>query len=232
MAVYCGLFSVIARNASLDECFLGGVRAFQEICPNLTFCTDGHICRLGFMALDDARGFVSWVTQSGLVKDGYKLDLVIVSPAVGILPAPDWLRFGNIQGYTAAWLEEKEPGNLFISQGDLELHSSPKPVLLSAHELQESYDFVGTKNSVEEYATRKPGNQPMWVGPDTRIKKEPCSHLTWNNRRATHESCIPQNRGGGSSGNDLAPHETALEFTFPASSCQPSCARSWVCPFA
>ncbi len=115
------------------------------------------------MALDDARGFVSWVTQSGLVKDGYKLDLVIVSPAVGILPAPDWLRFGNIQGYTAAWLEEKEPGNLFISQGDLELHSSPKPVLLSAHELQESYDFVGTKNSVEEYRHKKTG-QPTYVG--------------------------------------------------------------------
>ena len=161
MPVCCEGFSVIVRNAVVEECLLGGVPAYQELCPNATFCTDGFISRIGFCNLNDARGFISWMAESGLVKEGSTIDFTVVHPSVGFLPRPDWLVFGTYRGIPIAWLTGTEGTHLFIPQ--VELESKAQLRLVSIEELKRSYQFVGTRGNVEDYVHKVTG-QHFYVG--------------------------------------------------------------------
>lgn len=164
MAVCCQAYSVIVRNAALEERLLGGLRAFQELCPNLTFCTDGYISRIGFLHVDDAKGFVSWLAESGLVKEGLPIDFAIVSPALGNLSGPDWLVFGVFQGNPIGWLAGTERANLFIPT--LEFEQKSKLEAISIKDLKQLYDFVGVQENVEDYVHKMTGHH-LYIGRTT-----------------------------------------------------------------
>ena len=159
MGVSCRGYSVIVRNTVVDVGLVGGVDTYKRLCPNRTFCTDGFICRVGFMNLNDAKSFVSEVTNSALLERGSIGDFAIVDPELGILPRPDWLVFGKYQGVPTACLAGTEHVNLFIPESELD----SKMEAISFKDLRESYDFVEAKDNVEHYVHKVTGRH-MYIG--------------------------------------------------------------------
>jgi hypothetical protein len=132
---------------------VGGVRAYKELCPNSTFSTDGFICRIGFMDLNDAKNFVCRVAESGLLKTPTHDDFVIVDAAPGFLPRPDWLVFGNYRGMPIVCLEGNESANLFVPECEMD----SKQEVISLRELRESYDLVETRENIAHYVHKVTG---------------------------------------------------------------------------
>jgi hypothetical protein len=159
MGVSCRGYSVIVRNSVVENGLVGGVDTYKRLCPNRTFCTDGFICRVGFMHLNDAKSFVSEVTNTALFNRGSVEDFAIVDPGLGILPWPDWLVFGDYQGIPIARLVGTEHVNLFIPESELD----SKMEAISFKDLRESYDFVEAQDNVEHYVHKVTGKH-LYIG--------------------------------------------------------------------
>ena len=106
---------MVARNATVETKFPGGLAAYERECPNGTFCSDGKICRVAFMVEADAREFAAWLERSGLSGPaaGEASDIALVDGHVNCLEPCDWLEvdlrtfadaYGRQQGVTLAWL--------------------------------------------------------------------------------------------------------------------------------
>jgi hypothetical protein len=65
MAVSAVATSVIVRNATVKLRLPDGMPALAHLCPNQTLCTDGTICRVGFMVQSDAQTFVNHLRAAG-----------------------------------------------------------------------------------------------------------------------------------------------------------------------
>lgn len=159
MGVSCRGYSVIVRNAVVADGLVGGVDTYKRLCPNRSFCTDGFICRVGFMTLNDAKSFVSEVTNSALFKRGSIEDFAIVDPGLGILPWPDWLVSGKSQGVPIACLVGTEHVHHFIPESELD----SKMEAISFNDLRESYEFVEAQDNVEHYVHKVTGRH-MYIG--------------------------------------------------------------------
>ena len=159
MGVCCRGYSVIVRNRAVENGLIGGLDAYKQLCPNSTFCSDGLICRVGFMNLDDAKSFLSQLMESGLLKSGSVEDFTIVDQGLGILPWPDWLVFGHYEKVPIACLVGTEHVDLFMPQSELD----SKMETISFKDLREMYDFVETKNNVEHYVHKVSGS-PLFIG--------------------------------------------------------------------
>ena len=53
--------NVLIRNATVEQRFPGGMQEYERHCPNVTFCTDGQICRVGFMTEADAVSYIDYL---------------------------------------------------------------------------------------------------------------------------------------------------------------------------
>ena len=58
MPVLCEALSVVVRIDSIKKYLQGGVRNFSKKVPNNTFCADGELARVGFMAPDPTMDFI------------------------------------------------------------------------------------------------------------------------------------------------------------------------------
>jgi hypothetical protein len=130
MAVHAAGFSVVIRNSAIEQWFPGGLRAFQDACPNKTLCSDGLLTRVGFMVLDDANFFRLRLVAHGLAKlrDDAEGEIALVRQDRGCLSSCDWLRVERIEGRTVAWLRGRERGDIASSPfetGDLRLLAAP-----------------------------------------------------------------------------------------------------------
>jgi hypothetical protein len=111
------------------------------------------------MNLNDAKSFVSEVTNSSLFKRASMEDFAIVDPGLGILPWPDWLVSSKYQGVPIACLAGTEHVNLFIPESELD----SKMEAISLEDLRESYDFVEAQDNVEHYVHKVTGRH-MYIG--------------------------------------------------------------------
>lgn len=93
MAVHAAGFSVVIRNSAIEQQFPGGLRAFEDACPNQTLCSDGFLTRVGFMALDDANFFRLRLVAQELAKlrDDGEGEIALVQQDRGCLSSCDWL---------------------------------------------------------------------------------------------------------------------------------------------
>jgi hypothetical protein len=60
--------NVVIRNVTVDVRFPGGMREYARSCPNGTFCTDGEICRVGFMTTADAVSYVDTLEDHAFLR--------------------------------------------------------------------------------------------------------------------------------------------------------------------
>ena len=60
--------NVLIRNATVELRLPGGMQEYERHCPNGTFCTDGHICRVGFMVIADAVSYIDYLESLGFAR--------------------------------------------------------------------------------------------------------------------------------------------------------------------
>ncbi len=120
MAVPVEGFSVLIRNETLESRHPGGVSGYVEACPNQTFCTDGLVCRVGFMNALDLGNFLAELESLGLstMADDPDRDVAVVCQEDGLDDPCDWLQLGrHSSGVIAAWLTGEEPGEIIGPDG-------------------------------------------------------------------------------------------------------------------
>jgi hypothetical protein len=102
MAVLAECYSVVVRVTTLNRAYPGGVEAYEVNCPNRTFCSDGEVCRVGFMAWADTEAFLQSLQRFNITAEAG--DVAIIREDKGLLQASAWLEFHRIDGTPMGWL--------------------------------------------------------------------------------------------------------------------------------
>jgi hypothetical protein len=166
MSVSAAVFSVVIRNSTLESRYPGGVEAYREACPNGTFCTDGRITRIGFMAPEDAHAFISGLTPTGLVpmRDGVAADIALADGAGGFVYPCDWLDAALHKDRPIVWLAGEEPDPLYVPAVEW---GSEKPLRwVSREDFHKFFEFVRAEQNVEAYRDRRTG-EVLYIGRPT-----------------------------------------------------------------
>ena len=96
MAVLAEMYSVVVRVQTLNRRYPGGVDAYEANCPNSSFCSDGEVCRIGFMPWADVQSCLESLKRFDItIKSG---EVAIVREDKGVLLASDWLEFHCVDG--------------------------------------------------------------------------------------------------------------------------------------
>ncbi|MGJ5044079.1 MULTISPECIES: hypothetical protein [unclassified Bradyrhizobium] len=99
MAVLIEAISVVVKLASLFERAPTGWDGFKASLPNATLCSDNELARVGFMAAEDVRTFVEFLTAShGLIhtSNGEAVDIVVVDQLAGPRSSCSWIEYGHV----------------------------------------------------------------------------------------------------------------------------------------
>lgn len=98
MAVLVEALSVVIRRDSLEVKFLGGIKGFQKIVPNQTFCADDELVRVGFMTPQDVGEFIELLEKAGLefIQNDKAIDIAVVDQMKGPTTKVDWLEFARL----------------------------------------------------------------------------------------------------------------------------------------
>jgi hypothetical protein len=160
MSVLVEAISVLVTSSTLAAKYPGGVEQYELDAPNDTYCSDGHLTRVGFMAPLDVKAFVNKLRELGLAfHDGRQfVDIAVVDQHQGPTSLCPWLECGrHPKWFALAWLRGMSPSPMaaprdwtvdqsaqlhFVSQEDA--HSSILPLLRD-----------GMVDSVLDYATGK-----------------------------------------------------------------------------
>jgi hypothetical protein len=161
MAIPVEGYSVVVRNMTLATKYPGGVEAYERDAPNQTFCTDGSLCRIGFMMLSDAERFVADLAGKGLMPflDGSAEDVALVGKMAGSKPCK-WITVGQFRSVPIAWLAGMNAGDLFAPAG-----WTPEKAVqpMSSAEAKSRLEFVRRQDSVDVYRDKTTG-QEYYVG--------------------------------------------------------------------
>jgi len=120
MGVLVEALSVLVPVSLLEEKYPGGVEGYRLHAPNGTFCTDGHLTRIGFMAPPDVKDFIGSLEALGLVfHDGKQfVDVAIVDQNQGPTSPCSWLQAArNPRGFGVAWLKGTSPSPMAAPPG-------------------------------------------------------------------------------------------------------------------
>jgi hypothetical protein len=179
MAVIIECDNVLIRNSTVEQRFPGGMKAYERSCPNGSFCTDGQICRVGFMAEADARSYIDHLESVGLVgpTDEGSPEIAVISQQDGFIFPCDWLELGWLdlggeEWSQAAWLlgtplkEVVAPGNW-----------KPGMVRWAGKEELSELEFLGTKENTDLYRDASTGQvlytgRTQSVAPPAHISRE------------------------------------------------------------
>jgi hypothetical protein len=143
VAVLVEAINVIVRNETIEDRYLGGMVQFGRERPNDTFCSDGLLTRLGFMAPPDVKAFVDRLQESGfeLVSDGRFVDIAIVDQHRGATAECEWLGYGrHVRGFSYVFLAGTDPNGLVAVPNGWSLDSS----------LTKHHEFVSNENMASE----------------------------------------------------------------------------------
>ena len=163
MALVIESFCVVLRCEALETRWPGGLRGFESCRPNNTFCTDGVLCRVSFMAADDARAFVARLADHGIEvpSDTRASDATIFDDRRGSwFPAP-WLASGQrpfrSDGETtevlAVWLRGSEPGPVQAPPGFV----PGQVAFIGTDELHAEHELVSSSQGIETWRHKRSG---------------------------------------------------------------------------
>lgn len=117
VAVLCEAISIIVRVDALHERFPGGLQGYAAAVPNRTFCCDGSVARIGFMAPADAARWIDLIAAQGLTIGTPQADVAVVDQVAGITSPCDWLSSASDGSVRIAWLTGQEPSQTFVPPG-------------------------------------------------------------------------------------------------------------------
>jgi hypothetical protein len=114
MAVLVEGISVVVRSDAIQSKIAGGLERFRQLIPNSTYCDDGELARVGFLAPADVQTFIEELVDAGLafMEDGRCVDIAVCDQQRGPTADCDWLEFTHLSmeggKVGAAWLYEGE----------------------------------------------------------------------------------------------------------------------------
>jgi Tetratricopeptide repeat len=157
MAIVIEAFSVVVRNSTLAAKYPGGVVGYSRDCPNATFCTDGHLSRIGFMMPQDADAFVSALAAKGLTpsRKGAAEDAVVIRAEGGPVRACAWIESERTGNVTVAWMAGADRGELHAPDG----WTADRSVQLMTAEDIKHLEYVRTQGNVDVYRDRRTGKE-------------------------------------------------------------------------
>ena len=117
MAVLCEAISIVVPVAALQEHYPGGLGAYAKASPNRTFCADGSVARIGFLAPDDARQWLDMLAGHGLPAEGADPQVAVVDQAKGLLAPSTWLSTISDGSTRIAWRTGEDPQQTFVPDG-------------------------------------------------------------------------------------------------------------------
>jgi len=174
MAVVIEATTIVVLLSALERRFPGGVAAFAQQAPNMTFHSDGQLAAVSVMAPGDTRLVVGQLTKHGFA-DPLKTpsnEICIVDQSKGFLTPCDWLSLdlrafstaeGEQFGATIAWVGD-EPGAFAAPRG-----WTPRRIeQISTEDLARHYEIVKvhrneTGGAVTAYRHRETGRL-MYIG--------------------------------------------------------------------
>lgn len=114
MSVLVEAFSVIVRTSIIATKFPGGIQSYQDLCPNQTYCTDGKLIRIGFMAPKDVERFIGSLVACGMtfLEKGQAKDFVVVDQYNGPTTPCAWIDFEvRPDGDSHCWIKGSDKGS-------------------------------------------------------------------------------------------------------------------------
>src|SRR5437867_11514845 len=91
--------NVVIRNAVVGARLPGGMQDYERGCPNGTFCTDGDVCRVGFMTTADAASYIEVLASLGFTRptpEGSP-EVALITQGAGFDFPCNWLELGSVE---------------------------------------------------------------------------------------------------------------------------------------
>ncbi len=160
MGVLIEAVNVVVRNATVEARLAGGMQEYERRCPNDTFCTDGEVCRVGFMTTLDATSYIESLVDLGFRRptpEGSP-DVALITQVAGFDHPCDWLELcridlGDGQSAEVAWLRGSTLSTLVAPP---EWTPGAAPELVTPAQLREQ-EFLGTTADVDVFRDRTTG---------------------------------------------------------------------------
>lgn len=152
MAVLAEAISVIVRVDVIEDAIPGGVAGFRALVPNGSFCTDGRLVRVGFVAPADVGTFYEYLGQFGLRLQGDEgfVDIAVVDQHQGPTLPCTWLRFErHAEGYSSVRLVDEPMSQSVSAPEGWTPENSAKLKFTPTEEANEHFIGMGSENGVE-----------------------------------------------------------------------------------
>lgn len=120
MAVLVEGISVIIRKDAIHSKMAGGEKRFRLLIPNSTYCDDGELVRVGFLAPAEIQAFVDELVDAGLIfmENGQCVDIAVCDQQRGPTVACPWLEFAHVS------IEGGKIGAAWIFEGERKMHGT------------------------------------------------------------------------------------------------------------
>ncbi len=170
MAVLVEGISVIIRNSALAQRYPGGVAAFADAAPNASYCSDGELARLGFMAPTDVKACVQGLERKGLRytdESHSAVDLVVVDQQNGFLVSCSWAAFRRVEIgknfehliATCSLRDSTLTTVALPAEWVFETSLSAKFNFVETDKMSRDFEFVRREGSVDVYRERSTGKE-------------------------------------------------------------------------
>lgn len=162
MAVIVEAFSIVIRNSTIEERYPGGLEAYRGACPNGTFCTDGEICRVGFMIKEDVKDYLLSLANKGvhIIEDDRHPQVAVIDQDQGLEWPCGWLRVGRYDDMMVAMLVGSTMDILVAPPG---WEAGREFTRVSREELERDFEYLGKEGSVLVYRNKVTGEK-VYVG--------------------------------------------------------------------
>lgn len=157
MAVLAEVYSVVVRVSTLNGRYPGGVDGYEQDCPNRSFCTDGEVCRVGFMAWADAQAFLESLKRFSITSETG--DVAITREDKGLLLESAWLEFNRIDGIPTGKLVDSTVQGLAAPRG----WKPGSPRILTTEAELAQRELVADEDGVASYRDPSTGDV-VYVG--------------------------------------------------------------------
>ena len=129
MGVYASAYSVVVKNETVEIIYPGGLSGYAKDAPNATFCTDGHLSRIGFLNHNAVETFIEPLIELGFYAstDGGQ-DIAVVSQEEGVVSKTPWASYTCIDGVPVCYLTR----------------SRPEPIAFPRHGSSEKLTYIDT----------------------------------------------------------------------------------------
>jgi hypothetical protein len=165
MAVLIEALSVVVLVSALERSYPGGVKGYADAAPNRTFCGDGVITRVGFMAPPDVGLFVRRLWNFGIayMEGDNARDLVVVDQQTGIREPCDWLRFERRE-FKFGTISVAEHTSLACGPSAFSVST---PIAWNYEDsLSREFSFISNEERKTNLPVRREGGGDIYIQPD------------------------------------------------------------------